>query len=320
MFHLLIVPGADPGDTSFETDRARFLGRGRGPDDPADTKADPPGTTTTKNPDGTTTTTPPPGGGLPTNSKAGKAFYAKEVHPFLEAKCSGCHATGGIGNPSFIVKADAAKTYDAIYLNAYATATSRLVIKGVHSGGGAPELAAADKTKFAQWIALEIADGGQKTQVNVLEKFGTCFDKAKFDAIGFGQLRTIRRQNGNNPQNLNENANNCTGCDQAACNSCHSADDSTGFIMALGNQIFPAEYTFEQTKKLDPNFIRQYVSTTPAGEPQFNPGIQTKGVNTVEKGKAYSHPMYKLTPAMQTAIQAFVDDAVTKQKAGTCGK
>jgi cellobiose phosphorylase len=34
VFHLLILPGEDPADTSFETDRARFLGRGRGPDEP----------------------------------------------------------------------------------------------------------------------------------------------------------------------------------------------------------------------------------------------------------------------------------------------
>ncbi len=35
MFHLLIEPGAPAPDTSYETDRARFLGRGRGPDNPA---------------------------------------------------------------------------------------------------------------------------------------------------------------------------------------------------------------------------------------------------------------------------------------------
>jgi cyclic beta-1,2-glucan synthetase len=35
MFHLLIEPGISAPDTSFETDRARFLGRGRGPDNPA---------------------------------------------------------------------------------------------------------------------------------------------------------------------------------------------------------------------------------------------------------------------------------------------
>jgi cyclic beta-1,2-glucan synthetase len=35
MFHLLIEPGVSAPDTSYETDRARFLGRGRGPDNPA---------------------------------------------------------------------------------------------------------------------------------------------------------------------------------------------------------------------------------------------------------------------------------------------
>jgi cellobiose phosphorylase len=35
MFHLLVEPGVDAPDTSYETDRARFLGRGRAPDRPA---------------------------------------------------------------------------------------------------------------------------------------------------------------------------------------------------------------------------------------------------------------------------------------------
>lgn len=281
-----------------------------------------PGDSTT--PGGGTTT---PGGGdptqpgnLPTNSAAGKDFFGKSVHPFLEQKCSGCHAAGGVGNPIWMVKADAAKTYDMIYLNAYATAGSRIVVKGLHSGGSAPELTQTEKTAWAQWIALEAADGGQKSQTNVLEKFGTCFDKAKFDAIGFGNLRTTRRTQNNNPLKQNENANNCTGCDNAPCRTCHSADDVTGFVMAIGNPILPADYTFEQTKLLNPAYIRQYVSTTPTGEPQFNPGIQTKSTNTIEKGLAYTHPMFRVSTNMQTAIQAFVDDAIAKQKAGTCGK
>jgi hypothetical protein len=264
-----------------------------------------------------TGTTP---GTLPTASKAGKAFFIKSVDPILETKCSGCHTPGGIGNPSWMAKADAAKTYDIIYLNAYAVAQSRIVIKGVHSNGSAPELTAAEKSTWAQWIQLETADGGQKTQTNVLEKFGTCFDKTKFDAIKLGDLRTIRRQNGNNPQNLTENANNCTGCDNKPCSTCHSSDDVTGFVNAIGNNILPADYTFEQTKLLNPAFIRQYVSTTPTGEPMYNPGLMTKSTNTIEKAPAYSHPMFKITPTMETAIQDFVNDAITKQKAGTCGK
>ncbi len=280
-------------------------------------------------------TTPTPGkpgdpavpGNLPTNSKAGKAFFGASVQPFLEAKCASCHDSGvptGIGNPKYIAKGDFSKTYDMVYLNGFAIAASRIVVKGAHSGGAAPDLTAAEKSTFGQWIALEAKDGGTKTQANVLEKFGTCFDKTKFDAIGFGALRTIRRQTGNNTLNQNENANQCTGCDNKACSTCHSADDATGFVMAIGNPNVPggagSQYTFDQTKLLSPAFIREYVSTTPTGDPQFNAGVQAKSTNTVEKGTAYSHPMFKLTPAMATAIQSFVDDAVTKYKAGTCGK
>ena len=283
----------------------------------------------TKNPDGTVTPNPTPApnpggpavpGNLPTNSKSGKAFFAASVQPILESKCATCHAAGGPGNPTYIVKGDASKTYDMVYLNGFAVASSRIVVKGMHSGGSAPALLAAEISTFNQWLALEVKDGGTKTQTNVLEKFGTCFDKTKFDAIKLGDLRTIRRQNGNNPQNLTENANNCTGCDNKPCSTCHSSDDVTGFVNAIGNNILPADYTFEQTKLLNPAFIRQYVSTTPTGEPMYNPGLMTKSTNTIEKAPAYSHPMFKITPTMETAIQDFVNDAITKQKAGTCGK
>ncbi len=259
-------------------------------------------------------------GTLPTNSTAGKAFFVSDVHPFLESKCSSCHAAGGVGNPTWLVKADGAKTYELVYAQAYAVSNSRLVVKGIHSGGAAPELTVAEKTKFAQWIAMETADGGQKAQTNVLEKFGSCFDKAKFDAIGFGQLRTTRRTQNNNPQKQQENANTCTGCDNAPCRTCHSADDVTGFIMAIGSPTFGEDYTFEQSKRLDPAFIRQYVSTSATGEPQFNPAIKTKSVNTIEKAKAGQHPMYIMSAEMTAAVQAFVDDAVAKYKTGVCGK
>lgn len=35
MFHMISAPGVVTGDTSYETDRSRFIGRGRGPDNPA---------------------------------------------------------------------------------------------------------------------------------------------------------------------------------------------------------------------------------------------------------------------------------------------
>ncbi len=279
--------------------------------------------------DTSTTNTPPPpagtgttpSGSVPTNSEAGKKDFEANVFPFLNTKCGGCHA-GGIGNPTYIKAGDAIGTYALVYSNGFAVENSRIIMKGVHSGGGAPALTDAERTKWLNWLALEQSStAGKPTQQNVLEKFGTCFDKAKFDAIGFQQLRTIRRQTGNNPQNLNENANNCTGCDNTPCYECHAAARATGFVMAYGaGAAYAPDFTFEQTKLLSPPYIRQYIGTDPTGAPVYNPGVKNKSINTVEKAKAYTHPMYKLTAAQEQGIQAFVQDAIDKYKAGTCGK
>lgn len=80
-------------------------------------------------------------------------------------------------------------------------------------------------------IAMEAKDGGNLSQVNVLEKFGDCLDPAAFAAIGLEKLVTTRRTAQNNANNVtpwNENANECTGCNNAPCRTCHSLDDATG--------------------------------------------------------------------------------------------
>lgn len=279
------------------------------------------GTGTGKTPAPPAPTSNTPSGSVPTNSEEGKAYFTKEVFPFLNTKCAGCHTgPSGAGNPYWTASGDAVKTYDLVYKNGYAVDNSRIIVKGVHSGGGAPALDATEKGKFMTWLSKETTSGTKPTQQNVLEKFGGCFDEAKFNAIGFQNLRTIRRQTGNNPNNYNENANNCTGCDNAPCRSCHTFDKVTGFVMAFGANNVSPNYTFEQTKLLSPPYIRQYVATDATGAPVLNPGIKTKSINTVEKAKAYEHPMYKISPTMEANIQAFVQDAIDKYKAGSCGK
>jgi hypothetical protein len=266
-------------------------------------------------------TTAPVPGTLPTASKAGEDFFAKELQPLLKATCAGCHTAGGIGNPTWIDANDAKKTYDMIYLQGYASADSRILRKGAHSSGGAPAVSSDERAKWAEWLTLESKEPGKPTQPNVLAKFGDCFDKAKFDAIGFDQLVVTARNAANNPQGITEDQDTCTGCrDNTRCSACHASDDVTGFVMAVGNTVLPADYTFQSSKKFSPPFIRQYVGTTPTGEPTYNPGIKTKSVNTIQKGVANGHPMFQLSDTMDAAIKAFVDDAIAKQKAGLCGK
>lgn len=252
-----------------------------------------------------------PTGNAPTNSPAGKQFYTANVHPFLAQKCASCHAPGGAGSPAWIDKADAAKAYEMIYANGYAVPNSRVVVKGVHAGGAGPELSSAEKAKFDEWIAMEMKDGGQKSQVNVLEKIGDCFDQQKFQDIGLQNLRTTRR-NG-------ENANNCTGCNNTMCMTCHSGDDATNFVLALGNPNLPQTYTFEESKKTNPAYIQKYFTTSPTGEPVASNGLRKKSEATIAD-KPYTHPMYRVSDTMQARIDEFVNDAITKFKAKQCGQ
>src|SRR5262249_31955120 len=171
---------------------------------------------------------------------------AKQLQPLFIATCAKCHSPGGIGTPQWMDPSDAKKTYDNIYLQGYATAQSRIVVKGVHQNGDAPALTADERAKWAEWIALEANEPDRPTQANVLAKFGDCFDEAKWDAIGFENLRVTARQAGNNPAGIAENQDTCTGCrDNTMCAACHAADDVTGFVMAVGNTALPDDYTFQ---------------------------------------------------------------------------
>jgi hypothetical protein len=169
---------------------------------------------------------------------------------------------------------------------------------------------------------MEIADGGNEAPPNILAKLGSCFDRAKFDAMQLGQWRTTRRTNDNNTNNVtpwNENANNCTGCDNAPCTTCHSADAATHFKNAVGNNLLPLDSTFEETKLTTPAYITKYFGVSPDGKAVASDAIKKKS-DATKKDRAYTHPMYALTPNQEAALNAFVSDVVTKYNAGTCGK
>jgi hypothetical protein len=289
---------------------------GSNPDDP--NNPDPGGTDPT-NPGGTTT----PGGTptVPTNSPKGKEFFKAQVHPFMATSCGGCHDATGPG-PSWITKADAEKSYLQLATVGYVVPNSRVVQKPAHGGSTTNVLSPAQIKTYNDWVAMEGKDGGTKAAPNILEKLGTCFDRQKFDAMQMGQWRTTRRTNNNNTNNVtpwNENANNCTGCDNAPCTTCHSSDPATNYSNAVGNTLLPADTTFNNTKLTNPAYITKFFGVSPDGKPIASDGLKKKS-DATKKDKAYTHPMYNLNANQLAAITAFVDDTVTKFNAGTCGK
>lgn len=261
---------------------------------------------------GKTTSDPPKADtNTPTNSPTGKAYYIATVHPFLESSCSACHGTAGPG-PNWITKGMPDQTYTQLFALGFVNDTSVILTKGTHGGSTTNVLSEDQKTKFRTWVSMELKDGGTQATPNVLEKLATCIDSVKFKAMNLQQLRTTRRNN--------ENANQCTGCNQAACTNCHASDDATGFVLATGNKILEAndpDYTFNHTKITNPAFLQKYFGVSPTGEPVASNAIQNKSDATV-KDAPYTHPMFTLNANTKTAIDDFVNDAITKYKNNAC--
>jgi hypothetical protein len=289
-------------------------------DDDDGTAAKPTGGTTT----GSTSTDPTdPGAGTinaPPASPDGKAFNKASVHPILSSKCGSCHGTAGPG-PNWLTAADADKSYAQILQQGYAVPQSRIVVKGAHGGVTTNVLTSTEIGTYNQFVTLQNgAAGGAAATPNVLAALGGCFDRTKFDAMQMQNWQTTRRTTNNNTNNVtpwNENANNCTGCNNAPCSTCHSSDPATNFVNAVGSPIFPKDYTFNETKKTQPAYISKFFGIGPDGKPIASNGIQKKSDSTM-KAKAYTHPMFNLTDQQKTALDAFVNDTIASYNAGKC--
>lgn len=262
-----------------------------------------------------------PSGPVPTNSPEGKAFYIANVHPFMAQKCGACHGAAGPG-PAWLTTADAEQSYAQLFQLGYVVQQSRIILKPAHGGVTNNVLSNTEVQTYNEWVAIELKDGGTKAPPNVLEKLGSCFDREKFDAMNLGRWRTTRRTNNNNTNNItpwNENANNCTGCDNAPCTTCHSADAATNYKNAVGNNLLPADNTFEETKLTSPAYITKYFGVSPEGKPIASDALRKK-MEATKKDRAYTHPMYNLNADQLAALDAFVNDVITKYNAGTCGQ
>jgi hypothetical protein len=258
------------------------------------------------------------GGSQSTTPKiSAKQYFAANVQTTLGASCGGCHSAGPA--PIWIAPQDVEKSYALQFQRGYVTNVSAIMRKGAHATGG-PALTNDQTQKFATWVELEVKERGDKAPASVLEKLGGCLDLAKFKAIGFEKLVTVPRTAKNNPKGETENTDECVGCNQTQCSSCHSADPGSGFLMALGNDVFEADHTFNETKSVTPPYIQKYFGMDVTGTPIASKAIKAKSDATVNTGKAYQHPMFVLTPEMDVAIEKFVDDAISKYKAGSCGK
>jgi hypothetical protein len=247
---------------------------------------------------------PPPGVSSPT----AKDYFIKTVFPELTATCGSCHnPPGSAGAPTFW-NTDAATAYTSIEARGYITPASMLLRKGQHTG---PALSPQESADVSQWLTLEAQVRGTQTPVDILSKLGNCVDATKFQALALDKLRTIKRNN--------ENGNNCTGCNNAPCQICHTTGEYAmhANFSAIGTKTLDA-LTGNATSPEGIYIISKYVATNGT---TLVPSTALKDKATATStGVAYSHPMFTVSPAMDTALQAFAQDIITKYNAKTCGQ
>jgi hypothetical protein len=245
-----------------------------------------------------------------------KQLFVETVQPILVGGCGSCHAEGGSG-PTWVSPSNADASYMMQFARGYVTPASAIIAKAAHEGGYA--LNPAQQVAYLAWVDFEAKERGDKAPEVTLAKLGACMDPEKFKAIGLDKLVTTARTATNNPNKYVENANECTGCNAVPCSTCHSSDPASGFVMAIGNTLLPDDHTFNETKSLRPAYLQKYFGLTGAGEPAASHAIATKAKATLT-AKPYTHPLFSLPPATEKALDAFVDDAIARFRAGSCGK
>jgi cytochrome c553 len=266
------------------------------------------GSTTT--PPGAVATQPPPDAGPGSTTSQAHVYFDSTVYPELVSTCAPCHASGANGAPTMMAP-PADTTYSELDALGLIVPSSLLLSKGSHDNGSAPALTSQEQTDITTWLGMEAQEAsGTSAPPNVLAQVAACASQTEWNAIGWGKLRTTPR--------TDENADKCSGCNNAMCASCHDGGEQ-GFFMAEGSDIEPAGTTFSQTFS-GPSmmtYIIQYFGlngTTPVA----SNGIMLKQ-QAVATGPAYSHPMFTMSANMQTALNKFVNDAITSYTSGTCG-
>jgi mono/diheme cytochrome c family protein len=252
-------------------------------------------------------TAPPPASGPGSAISSAHDFYIKKVYPAL-ANCAACHQAGNNGAPIFL-QTDPAVSYQSIDARGWIQLPSPILQKGPHMG---PALTTEQMSVVNEWLQMEAKERvGQAAPVNILDKIGNCLLPTLFDQIHFENLLTQAR-NG-------EDANQCTGCNQAQCNTCHLGGDG-GFYMGVGSPIDNASLigvsTFTATQKA--KYIVKYIGLN-GTQPVPSYAIKAKQA-LVAVSPPYAHPMFVLPPEMDAAINNFVGAAINAYNSKLCGQ
>jgi hypothetical protein len=263
---------------------------------------------------------PPPtggSGGIPdVGDYTSKELFDRDVYPIFSTRCTPCHSLGyndapmwmGVDPSNSYARIEAyPKTLIAIPENSW------FRLKGEHTG---PALEGYEDLLISDWLLAEVKErslvgeeyyapeggeggspgAGPVTLAEALEQFGNCMTSADWQATGMVKLPDQQTEFG-------------------ACKTCHFAGMGGNYLSG------DAALTFEKNR-LFPFVLKIAVGTVDdngafldlvAARRHIDKGIESQNCN-----QEPCHPVFKLSPEMEAAVDDFFMFTYSRWKQGAC--
>lgn len=261
--------------------------------------------------------TPPPGGGgglVDDGYDSAKEIFDRDVYPIFSSRCTPCHSLGhneapvwmGVDTSTSYARIEA---YPKLFI-AYPE-NSWFLLKGEHTG---PALLADEKSLISNWLVTEVnergfvgeeyyapeGEGGATGEITLfeaLDQFGQCMTWDDWQNTGMVKLPDQPTTAG-------------------ACKTCHFAGMGGNFLSA------------DPTATFDKNRLFPFVLKIAVGTVDDNGAFLDlvaarrhidKGIESQNCDQEPCHPVFTLSPEMETAIDEFFLLSYNRWKQGLCG-
>lgn len=238
----------------------------------------------------------------PTTTAAGRTAYTRDVHPIVNARCSGgaCHsqlgATGMYGFADPVAASSYTQVTTTPLLVGTYTASSAGLLTKISAGHKGLTYTPAETSAITQWLAQEVTDredSGAPPPIDPVARLSAwtgCLSLENFAAANmttaWSTLGTAQNQ---------------------ACLNCHNGGLAT-FLVSADEAVFFRGVTEQK------DFLLKYFTVDATGQVVINTAAMRSAGETLE-----GHPRFNpTTNAGMTALEELHTLTLARQTAGTC--
>lgn len=257
-------------------------------------------------------------GGIPDDGfLTAKELFDRDVYPIFSTRCTPCHSLGHNSAPIWM-GVDASNSYARIeaYPKTFVVfpENSLFLLKGQHTG---PALEDYEKLLVSDWLSAEVNErslvgeeyygpegeggggvGGSSpvTLEEALAQFGNCMTWEDWQATGMVNLPDQPTEFG-------------------ACKSCHFAGMGGNYLSNDGTMTFEKNRMFPFVLKIAVGTVDDQGAFLDlvAARRHIDKGIESQNCN-----QDPCHPIFTLSPAMESAVDDFFMFTYSRWKQGAC--